>query len=333
MKFGIKSIKSQIRNEVAKRYSLADWYTSRKVAARINYQDADRMIYELILQGKPALVGRLGGTEARFVGETIKIVKLVKIGFPLRLARLLRPRWNRRRKEVSLNAGFFYEEQSEAVQFIDLYKSCLVQTDILGAWGVAFTWPEIIALERSKDVKLISMSFTSPWVTPYRSVDSDGQKCRAWSSALEGKNVLVVAGFAESIANQHRHIDDVFTNVEFPRFDLEVIKAPLTAGLRRDDDQNWFNNLEQMKRKMESINFDVALISAGAYSYPLALHAKKLGKIGIHAGGALQVFFGVMGKRWEDDPRILEHVNSSWVRPSSQEIPNGAKEIENGCYW
>ncbi len=89
---------------------------------------------------------------------------------------------------------------------------------------------------------------------------------------------------------------------------------------------------------MSKVEFDIALISAGAYSYPLALHAKKMGKIGIHTGGGLQLFFGILGKRWE--PKYPEttnylsnYINGYWVRPSAEETPENSKMIENGCYW
>ena len=88
-----------------------------------------------------------------------------------------------------------------------------------------------------------------------------------------------------------------------------------------------------MKEQMSEKNFDIALISAGAYSYPLALEAKRLGRIGIHCGGALQLFFGIMGGRWEQDANILSRQNKNWIRPSDLETPEYAKAIENGCYW
>ena len=62
-----------LKHEVAKRWPIYDWYKSRKVAQLINPSIADTEIINLIQWGKPALVGRLGGTEARFLGEFQKI--------------------------------------------------------------------------------------------------------------------------------------------------------------------------------------------------------------------------------------------------------------------
>ena len=88
-----------------------------------------------------------------------------------------------------------------------------------------------------------------------------------------------------------------------------------------------------MISEIDSLDFDVALIAAGAFSYPLAAYVKKRGKIGIHCGGGLQLYFGIMGNRWNNSPEILKYVNSAWVRPSEDEKPRSAEQIENACYW
>ena len=62
-----------IKHELAIRWPLWDWYRSNKVARQINDEIADSSIYNLIMKNQPALVGRLGGTEARFLGEFKKI--------------------------------------------------------------------------------------------------------------------------------------------------------------------------------------------------------------------------------------------------------------------
>ena len=88
-----------------------------------------------------------------------------------------------------------------------------------------------------------------------------------------------------------------------------------------------------MKKEMEAFEFDVALISAGAYALPLAYHAKKLGKVGITCGGELQLFFGVIGRRWESMEKVVKYRNKYWVRPSKSEQPANWRDIEDGCYW
>lgn len=83
-----------------------------------------------------------------------------------------------------------------------------------------------------------------------------------------------------------------------------------------------------MCEEIEKINFDIALIGAGAYGFPLAAFVKEKGKVAIHMGGALQLLFGIKGFRWNE----LGIYNEYWIKPSESEIPKGYKRIEGGCY-
>ena len=315
-----------IRHEMAKRYTPADWLKSLKVKKAINIKQSDEFISSLISRSKPGLVGRLGGTEGRFLGEYLKLKRLEKIRISRTFAAKFSPRWKRRRAEVFLQAGFYSGNWQEVEEFSSEYLEALELTDVLGAWGVAFTWVEGVKLN-TKSTQVIPVGFTAPWVEAYVTEQ------KPWALALEGKKVLVVSGFADSILSQHQRILKVFENVEYPSFELQVLKAPIVAGERDFSGKSWFDLLDEMKKSMSDLDFDVALIAAGAFSYPLAAHAKKIGKIGIHCGGGLQLFFGVMGNRWNNSPEVLKYVNESWVRPSKSETPSSADQIENACYW
>jgi len=318
-----------VRHEIAKRYTLFDWYRSRKVAREIDGKDADAYVANLISTGVPGLVGRLGGTEARFLGEYKKLKRLKKLGIPLEVSAKLSPRWKRRKLEAFTNAGFFSKSWIEVEQFWSEYESALRNTDILGAWGVAFTWVEGIAL-KSEKTKVIPVGYTAPWVEPYVEI---GSATKPWSAALDGKNVLVISGFADSIASQYLKASALFDGFDYPKFKLSTIKAPITSGRVDISGRSWFENLDDMKAKIDKLEFDIALIAAGAYSYPLANYVKASGKIGIHCGGGLQIFFGIMGNRWNNSPEVLKYVNPSWTRPTKDETPPQAHLIEGACYW
>jgi hypothetical protein len=53
----------------------------------------------------------------------------------------------------------------------------------------------------------------------------------------------------------------------------------------------------------------------------------------IYVGGALQLFFGVIGKRWFSHPAIMAHVTDAWIRPEKADQPENYKRVEKGCYW
>ena len=317
-----------LKHEISKRWTPWDWYKSICISRRISSDGADKVIFNLITLGNPALVGRLGGTEARFLGEYYKIIKFKKFS---KILFKIKPNWIKRSIEINTNAGFYFENISQVSNFYKIYNDALLNTDVLGAWGTAFAWIESRYIKCIKC--FIPIPMTSPWVDPSKGSNTD----IPWSKALNGKKVLVISPFAESIIKQHEIIKKVFPNNTYPEFVLLTIKAPQTIGFGKNSKPNWFQNLDYMKNLMVKEDFDVALIAAGAYSYPLAHYAKQLGKIGIHAGGGLQLFFGIIGKRWEtnwgEGNYIESYFNDFWTRPSQNETPPNASSVENACYW
>jgi len=49
----------------------------------------------------------------------------------------------------------------------------------------------------------------------------------------------------------------------------------------------------------------------------------------IYIGGALQLFFGIIGKRWFDNREILTIMNDNWVRPN-KERPANCQRVRRG---
>ena len=88
----------------------------------------------------------------------------------------------------------------------------------------------------------------------------------------------------------------------------------------------------------------MCLIGCGAYGFPLAAHVKRTGRQAIHLGGALQLLFGIRGKRWENPTYGVkewglaygcyrELMNDYWVRPGENFKPANAEHVEGACYW
>jgi hypothetical protein len=302
------------------------------VAKLINSENSDQIIRSLLSTEKIGLIGRLGGTEARFIGQYLKLQKLQSFGIPISLSSKFSMKWKKRRKSIYALSGFYADSWDEVNEFVEMYLLALAETDILGAWGVAFTWIESIKLDNSI-TRLIPVGHTAPWIESFNQIDGLDQELGPWANALSGKKVLVISSFSESIKKQHLIADKLFVGRSFPDFDLQVIRAPQTSGERDPNGATWFELLAEMKYQMSKIDFDVVLVAAGAYSYPLAHHAKKIGKIGIHAGGGLQIFFGIMGNRWKESPEVLKYINEFWTRPTSEETPQNADNVEGACYW
>lgn len=158
---------------------------------------------------------------------------------------------------------------------------------------------------------------------------------RPWTQTLAGKRLLVVHPFADSVERQFKRREDLWPEHPgvLPDFELVTLKVPLSDAVAKSPYPSWASALAEMQSRMASLAFDVAVIGAGAYSIPLAVHAKSLGKLGVHMGGATQILFGIKGARWDADPVISAFYNDAWCRPSDAETPPAVGKVEGGCYW
>lgn len=119
-----------------------------------------------------------------------------------------------------------------------------------------------------------------------------------------------------------------------PIFELKTIKAVQTIAGEKSEFETWFDALDNMKKQIDNIDFDIAIIGCGAYGFPLASYVKDIGKQAIHLGGVTQLLFGIKGKRWEDWEHYQElraDNGKNWIR--AKEIPTDYKKVEGGCYW
>lgn len=91
-----------------------------------------------------------------------------------------------------------------------------------------------------------------------------------------------------------------------------------------------------MKNEINKTDFDIAIIGCGAYGFSLAAHVKRIGKKAVHLGGATQLLFGIIGKRWESADIYIKKFtfkNDYWVRPLESEKPNNSEKVEGSTYW
>jgi hypothetical protein len=135
---------------------------------------------------------------------------------------------------------------------------------------------------------------------------------RAFETELIGKAVLVISPFSKSITKNFEKRHEFFKDYRYPDFELKLVNAPITyAGLPREfyPHNNWFETLDFLKESLSAIDFDVALLSCGSYAGPLGLHIEtELGKQAIYVGGLLQLYFGIMGRRYMG-PFVQQQLN------------------------
>ena len=273
----------------------------------LSAEEADNRIRSAINQGVQFCAARMGHVEARILGE----------------ARFRAGRWSRATGvEAHANAGVFPVTDAGLLNFAAVYGRSLESVDLLGFWQTDYQAALVAALNPCPELCSLSA------LEPFRQSDP-------WSSALAGRRVLVVHPFARSIEAQYRkHSSNLFADQRvLPGFRLQVLKHPCTHAPQMEGYRSWLDALESLQARVLGLSFDVALIGCGAYGMQLAAAIKRAGRQAIHLGGALQLLFGILGRRLDHDPAILSMINHRWVRPGAEETPAMANLIEGGCYW
>lgn len=217
-------------------------------------------------------------------------------------------------------AGVYPPEPAIFSRFCQTYAGAL-QRDVLAVW---FNFGEHAARQRFiPGATLTELDALEPYYNH-----------RPWSEHLAGKRVLVVSPFADTVEAQYRRRREIWRAKPevLPEFELRTVRVPLSSYLASPPYSDWFAALDAMCRQMEAAPFDAAIVGAGAWSIPLVAHAKSLGAWAIHLGGVAQILFGIKGRRWERNDRIMAFCNEAWVRPSASETPQNIQAIEGGCY-
>ncbi|MDM7958584.1 MAG: hypothetical protein QUV04_02355 [Synechococcus sp. WH 8007] len=291
--------------------SLADhlerYRYSSLFADLLDKNESGRLVSGWIGERRPCLVARLGSVESRLVGESC----------------YKNSKWSRKTfKEAHRNAGIFPVNSTSLSEVASCLQAGFAQVDLLAQWQSPYQVRLI--LDHLGDSSLrCDLSSLEPWWIDV-----------PWTSALVGKKVLVVHPFAATICSQYQRREHLFEDRSIlPPFDLITLRPPQTLGYGTEAFGSWIEALDHLIAQVSAIDFDVALIGCGAYGLPLGAAIKAMGKPAIHLGGALQLLFGIRGRRWESMPQYAALMTNSWVRPLPEETPLYSNHIDGGCYW
>lgn len=289
----------------------------------------NKTIYDLLCSNRPCMIGRFGSNEIESTVFTRnrKHYKYDLINY----ARGKSDIWwypDNTINRMYYNAGFFSPTTEQLDRFGEEMMMAMPLLDVLGSWCKE----EGFFLEELSNATFVDLELLNPlW----------GSETIPWSLALEGKKVLVVHPFAETIDSQYARRETVHKDSRIlPVFSLTTFKAVQSiTGQKPSNFSTWFDALQYMQNEIDKIDYDICIIGCGAYGFLLAAHCKRMGKKAIHLGGATQLLFGIRGKRWEDPNygfngmNYLSFMTPYWIRPSVKETPEKSCKIEGGCYW
>lgn len=122
----------------------------------------------------------------------------------------------------------------------------------------------------------------------------------------EGKKILIVSPFSETIKSQYKRKDHLIKNYKYPNFELITYTTPITYNTESDkidcvNTRNWNEQAELMSNDISNLEFDIALLSCSSYAMYLGRHIyKNMHKQAIYIGGVMNVFFNIKGERYND---------------------------------
>jgi len=304
-------------------------YTLPQPAPNRDPAFANKTICDLLRSDKPCMIGRFGSNEIETTVFTNNR-KYHKYDL-LNYARGKSDIWWYPENTINRmyhNAGFFSPTIEQLDMFGEEMMKAMPLLDVLGSWCKE----EGYFLDKLTKATFVDLELLNPlW----------GSNSQPWTLALEGKKVLVIHPFVDTIRAQYAHREVVHKDPRIlPDFTLKTIKAVQSiAGQKPNNFNTWFDALHYMQDEIDKIDYDICIIGCGAYGFLLAAHCKKRGKKAIHLGGATQLLFGIKGKRWEDPKYGFDGINylsfmtPYWTRPSEEERPTESDSIEEGCYW
>lgn len=305
--------------------SLIDVYAANRIIEKfcsqpwldMNVRAGNKLIRHRLQEGIPTAISRLGACEMEVLSWHLGIPRIYKY-------QRRPPHFDE--LDLAEQAGVFPPAESTYREFSELYLERMKDIDV---WSVWYNTGEAKLIREYGAPGAIRMDPRA--VEPYYCPE------QPWSEALSGKRVLVVHPYAKTISRQLERMQQVWSLYPrlFPKCEVMCIQAPYGFS------GNGFASGAEMVKWIEDAidsaaadpGFDVALIACGGAGLPVTSHVKNIGKIGIYVGGALQLFFGIRGKRWENWPFFQKMYNDSWVQPELEELPPCVLSFDSGAYW
>uniref|UniRef100_A0A6C0IF90 Uncharacterized protein n=1 Tax=viral metagenome TaxID=1070528 RepID=A0A6C0IF90_9ZZZZ len=279
-------------------------------------------ICNLFKSKEPFLIGRNGSTELEVLAYSLN-----NSVFPEQLM-----------KRLELFSGVFPATQESVSLWVKTYKNSLESCNMIAeGWYEPLKHEEKYILDSiiPRREKIMLRNLEPYYVKPHL----------RWSSFLAKKTVAIINSFANTCEEQtylSKAIWPENTESFLPSstkwVPIKTYFPPNIAGENNEASwqvNNWFTAVEQIVKQVEEerYNIDIAIIGCGALGMIIASRLRHMGIQCIVMGGAVQLLFGIRGKRWETHPVISKFFNDAWVVPPDSCKPVGFKKIEGGCYW
>jgi hypothetical protein len=286
--------------------------------ASVPSTDQERIYHLLTDTDRPHFIGRIAGVELKVAYAVLEKPHLLT---------------QRELLELENNAGIHTTSEESlkeyATELVHAYDAC----SLIGEWpttGEVFQATGVgqqFIQRRTPAIPKCSALSLEPYYIPPTDL--------SWMSALKGKRILVLHPFVNTLQKQVEHLRELYPSCDWLEgCHFEFVRPPVTLAGNHQQ-QDWKSHYDSCVQQLRALPpFDIALVGAGGYGMLLSHFIfRELRSSVIYVGGALQLFFGVIGKRWFTNPKVMALVNDHWTRPVKEDQPASYQKVERGCYW
>lgn len=234
---------------------------------KLTMEETDQTLKDAIIANEPFAAIRIGAVEM----GAIHNYERIQLG-------LMKTFKSSVRVSMKNNAGFFPTDDKNLTYFAKHFIKDANKTDYLGISGLHM------------ESYMARRYFPHAQFGLYEGFEPfHGQ----WIQALKGKKVLVISPFAHDIQTQYENREKLFPKGILPEFELIPYTSVLTLGTQVDMRySSWFEALDAMKVDLLKLEFDVALVGAGAFGSHLVWFIKSsLRKVAIQMGMSNQTYY------------------------------------------
>lgn len=281
----------------------------------LNLELSNKYLIKLIQKDKPFMITRVGIGAETYISAIYKITNKIERSLIYSL---------------NNNNGIYASNENQIINWCGHYIKSIEESNALATWENAVVKEQTIL--KPDGIPSIHTRVLEPFYLCSENI-------KPWSHYLQGKKILIISPFVESIKSQNETNFQLFSDdrrIFLDDQEFVYYKAYNTSAGNHAHD-NWGETFDIMCDEISKLDFDVALLGCGGYGLPLCRYIKKsLNKSVIYIGGGLQMVFGVMGKRWEQSEywkKMIQIHNPKLIRPSGDEVLKNCHKVENACFW
>lgn len=269
---------------------------------------SNNQIIKLIQKNEPFIISRMEISEETFKTHEYDLTSKITNSH-------LHP------KTLTLyNAGIYYQKNDfhKLELFLKQYRTALFNSNLLAS----FFNSSISNIQDHFSNKYYLPQIHSRSLEPFYQIQ---EGIKPWTHHLLGKKILIINPFVESFQKQLNDGFKIFKDSDKQIFlegqEFKFYKSYQTIAGNHIHN-NWVETFVIMCNDIKKIDFDIALLGCEGYGLPLCNFIKmNLKKSAIYIGDGLQLLFGIMGKRWENNEmwkKIISENDSKFIKSSKE---------------